>query len=145
MSLDVSPTTKKGVRAGIAAAVTVVIVTAIGFAVAAYPGTDLEPGYLTYIGWVSGLTFLGSLGVTKYYDSIPDETPVHTLFWASVLVGIPAFASGQLLPTIRPFMKLTVAASLSLFGGIVTMWVFLYVFDWKDSSNPYFSAGEAPR
>lgn len=133
---------KKGVRAEIAAVITVVIVTAIGFAVAAYPEKVLESEYLAYIGWVSAVTVLGTLGIVKYYESMPDETPVHTLFWASILVGIPAFASGQLLPAVRPFTELTAAVSLSLFGGIVTMWVFLYVFDWKHDINPYLTPGD---
>lgn len=140
-----SPTTKKGVQGGIAAVVAVVIITTVGFTTAGSPGKVVESGPLIYVGWVSALTFLGCLVVTKYYDSIPDETPVHTLFWASILVGIPAFASGQLLPTVRPFTKLTVAVSLSLFGGIVTMWVFLYVFDWKHDVNPYLTPGDLSR
>lgn len=144
MSQGTSRTMKKGVRSGVVAVVAAVIVTAVGFTVVADPGTAVEAGSLIYMGWVSALTFLGCLVVAKYYSSIPDRTPVHKLFWTSLLVGVPAFASGLFLPATSPFTGLATPVFV-VGGGIVTMWVFLYVFDWKDSSNPFFSAGEAPR
>lgn len=145
--------TRDGIVAGFAAAVTVAVGTAFGFATAAYPGKVLQPGCLTYIGWSSGLVFVGSVVAARYYDSVPGDTPAKKLAVLSGSIGIPALASGQLLPATRPFLKpypkipaeYTVPANLTFFilGGIIAMAVFMYVFEWRGGGNPIFAGGKA--
>lgn len=150
----VSETIKNGAVAGVVGAISVVLFTALGYAVIGQPEKLLQTGCLIYIGWVSSGIFLASLVGAVLYDSIPGETAQEKGLIAGVVLGIPIYTSGQLLPSTRPIdaaygpipVELAIPANFTFFilGGIISMGIVLYKFNDLQSGSSQESGTGVP-
>lgn len=134
----VSDTIKNGAIAGVVGAVSVALFTAFGYTIIGQPEKLLQTGCLIYISWVSGGIFLASLVGAVLYDSVPGKTARNKGLTLGVILGIPIYTSGQLLPSTRPIdaaygpipPELALPANFSFFilGGLISVGIAMHKF-----------------
>lgn len=135
----VSDTIKNGAIAGLAGALSVVLFTAFGWTAVGQPEKLLQLGCWIYIGWVAGGIFILAILSATFYDSIPGGTPRAKAVSIGVVLGIPLYTSGLLLPMTRPLTapyealpaSMTIPANISFFviGSLISMGIVMYKFN----------------